>query len=590
MDAPAPAAPARDRGEQEAVTMHSASSAFLEALTTAGVSYVFANFGSDHPALLEAFAAAAATGARVPQVITCPAEMVALSAAHGYAQATGRAQAVLVHVECGTQSLAGAIHNAAKGRVPVLIFAGASPYTQEGELAGSRNEFIHWIQDVFDQRGIVRGYVKYENEIRTGRNIGQIVHRALQIASSDPRGPVYLVGPREVMEQMVPETAIDPAQFPTIAPPALAPDDVAQVAEALARAHRPLVVTSYLGRNPAAPPALVALCRRLGVGVLESVPTCVNFPTDDPLYLGNQWNEQHGNPVLAAADVILVVDSDVPWIPAVNRPRPDAAIYHVDIDPLKQQMPLWHIPARRAFRADARTALAQLDAHAAAIQLPGAAIAERTAHYAALHAARRAELSARERPDGDVITPEYLTARVRHRLDADTIVLSEGISSYQTIGNHLGLTRPGSLLASGGGSLGWNGGAAIGVKLAHPDRTVIALTGDGSYLFSIPSAVHWMARRYDTPFLQVIYDNAGWKSPKLSMLALHPGGHGSRAADLGVGFQPAPDHAGIAAAAGGAFARVVARADELDDALDAALDAVRRERRCAVLDVKLPPL
>lgn len=571
--------------------MHTASTAFLEALTTAGVSYVFANFGSDHPPLLEALAAAAATGSpRVPAVITCPAEMVAMSAAHGYAQATGRAQAVLVHVECGTQSLAGAVHNAAKGRVPVLIFAGAPPFTQEGELAGSRNEHIHWLQDVFDQRGLVRGYVKYENEIRTGRNVGQLVYRAIQIAHSDPPGPVYLVGPREIMEQEVPPVAMEPAEWSAVAPPALPPDEVRAVAEALAGAHRPLVVTSYLGRNQRAPEALVRLCRRLGIGVLESVPGHVNFPTDDPLYQGSQWNEQRANAVLGAADVILVVDSDIPWIPVVNRPRRDAVIYHIDVDPLKHQMPLWHIPARRTFRADAATALGQLDAHLAAASLDDAAVAERRAHYAAQHARRHAELTARERPAGETITPAYLTACVRRHINADTIVLNEGISSYGTICDHLGVTRPGSMLTSGGSSLGWNGGAAIGVKLARPDHTVIALTGDGSYLFSMPSAVHWMARRYQTPFLQVIYDNGGWKSPKLSMLALHPTGHASRSDDLGVGFAPAPDHAGIAAAAGGAFARTVTRAGDLEDALVAAMDAVRRERRCAVLDVKLPPL
>ncbi|HEY6176243.1 MAG TPA: thiamine pyrophosphate-binding protein, partial [Kofleriaceae bacterium] len=113
--------------------MHTASAAFLDALAEAGVSYLFANFGSDHPAMLEALAAAAATGRRAPRPITCPAEMVALSAAHGAALVTGQAQAVLVHVECGTQSLAGAVHNAARGRIPVLIFAGASPSTQDGE-------------------------------------------------------------------------------------------------------------------------------------------------------------------------------------------------------------------------------------------------------------------------------------------------------------------------------------------------------------------------------------------------------------------------------------------------------------------------
>ena len=169
--------------------MHTASAAFLDALTEAGVSYIFANWGSDHPAMVEALAEARSIGRTVPAVITCPNEMVALSAAHGYAYVSGVAQAVVVHVECGTQALAGAVHNADKGRVPVLIFAGSSPYTQAGELRGSRNEFIQWIQDVHDQRGIVRGYMRYDNEIRSGRNIKQLVHRALQFAYTDPKVP-----------------------------------------------------------------------------------------------------------------------------------------------------------------------------------------------------------------------------------------------------------------------------------------------------------------------------------------------------------------------------------------------------------------
>jgi len=570
--------------------MHTASTALLDALTTAGVSYVFANFGSDHPAILEAFAAAAAEGRAVPELITCPAEMVALSAAQGFAQVTGRAQAVLVHVECGTQSLGGAVHNVARGRVPVLIFAGASPYTQDGELPGSRNEHIHWLQDVPDQRGLVRGYVKYENEVRTGRNIGQLVHRAIQIAQSDPHGPVYLVAPREVLEQEVPPAPIAPAEWTAVAPQALPPDEVRALVDALAAARRPLVVTSYLGRNRDAPAALVRLCHRLGVGVLESAPGHVNFPTDDPLYLGNQWNQQHQNAVLAAADVVLVIDSDIPWIPTVSRPARDAVIYHIDVDPLKQQTPLWHIPARRTYRADAATALDQLDQHVAGARIDEIAVAARKAHYAELHQQRRAALEARERPAGDAITPEYLTACVRRHVDASTIVLNEGITSYHTICDHLGLSRPGGMLTSGGSSLGWHGGAAIGVKLARPGHTVMCLTGDGSYLFSQPSVVHWMARRYQTPFLQVIYNNGGWKAPKLSLLSLHPDGRAAKARDLGVGFEPAPDHAGIAAAAGGAYARTVVHAGELESALDAAIEAVRRDRRCAVLDVKLPPL
>ncbi len=569
--------------------MYTASTAFLEALSEAGVSYIFANWGSDHPALLEALAEAHISGRTVPQIITCPNEMVALSAAHGYAQVNGQAQAVAVHVECGTQALGGAIHNAAKARVPAFIFAGASPFTQGGELPGSRNEFIQWIQDVHDQRGIVRGYMRYDNEIRTGKNIKQLVFRAMQFAHSDPKGPVYLVGPREVMEEEVQPVAIDRAFWQPLGPGALAPGDVKALASDLVKAKRPLAVTSYLGRNPRAVDELVRLCERIGMGVLDSVPNAMNFPAGNPLYQGNQWNHPRQNPALAEADFVLVLDSDVPWIPVVSKPREGAKIYHIDADPLKEQMPLWYIPSHRSYRADAATALRQLNDYLAEVEIDRRAVKRRSEHYRKRHAARAAQLAALEEQDG-ALTGEVLTAAIRKHLDDSTIVLNEGISHYHTIFDHLRLDRPGSIFTSGGGSLGWNGGAAIGAKLASPESTVMALTGDGSYMFSIPSTVHWIARQYRTPFLQVVYNNRGWKSPKLSLLALHPEGHASRANDIGVTFDPPPDYAGIAAAAGGAFARTIKKVEDLDEGLEQAMTAVRKEKRCAVLDVWLPHL
>ena len=167
---------------------YTTSTALLEALAEAGVSYVFVNLGSDHPGLIEAFARARAEGREedFPRLVVCPHETVALSAAHAYAMVTGEPQAVIVHVDVGTQNLSGGVSNAMRGRVPVLIFAGTAPFTLEGELPGGRNEFIHWIQDVRDQRGILRNYVKYDNEIRTGRNVKQLVHRAVQISRSEP--------------------------------------------------------------------------------------------------------------------------------------------------------------------------------------------------------------------------------------------------------------------------------------------------------------------------------------------------------------------------------------------------------------------
>lgn len=574
--------------------MYTASTAFLEALAEAGVDYLFCNFGSDHPAMIEALAEAARSGRRLPKVITCPNEMVALTAAQGHAQVSGKAQAVIVHVECGTQSLAGAVHNVSKGRVPVLIFAGASPFTQFGELPGSRNEFIQWIQDVHDQRGIVRGYMRYDAELRTGRNIKQMTWRALQFAQSDPKGPVYLMGAREVMEE-----TLDPAaqaglaveDFAPIAPAALPQEAVHALLTDLAGARRPLIVTSYLGRNTGAVAELQRLVGPLGIGVIESVPNAVNLPHDDPMYLGCQWNEPRQNPHLAAADVVVVIDSDVPWIPTVSKPAPGAKIWHLDVDPLKQDMPLWSIPARRVFRVHAQTALAQLNAGLDRIGLDVARIGERRAHYVRAHEARKQALaSAEAKPAGDRLTAEYVTACVRAHVDADTIVLNEGITNYPVVVNHIAPSRAGQMLNSGGGNLGWTGGAAIGAKLADPAKTVIALTGDGSYMFSQPSTVHWMARHYDTPFLQVVFNNRGWRAPRYSMLAVHPQGEASRAADIGVAFDPPPDYAGIAAAAGGAYARQVRHPDEVEAAVAEALRVVKQDRRAAVLDVWLPHL
>ena len=570
--------------------MYSASAAFLDALHEAGVSYLFANFGSDHPALIEAIAEARATGRPAPTPITCPNEMVALSCAQGYAQLSGRAQAVVVHVDCGTQALGGAVHNAARNRAPVLIFAGMSPATQEGELKGSRNEFIHWLQDVADQRGIVRGYVKFDHEIRSGANIKQIVHRALQLASSDPTGPVYLVAAREAMEQEVARVAIDRARWRPTARAPLPEDGVVEIAEALRAARRPVIVTSYLGRNPAAVSALETLCQSVGVGVIESAPSAMNLPVDSDFYLGSQWNEPFPTPALAQADVILVIDSDIPWIGAVNPAPAEAAIYHIDVDPLKETIPLWYIGASRSFRADAALALAQLNAHLVAHPAPRESVAERTRHYAGLHRARAALLAQKETAAGG-LTSEFLTASVRRHIGEDAVVLSEGVTNYPAIRHHSGRNKPATYFASGGSSLGWSGGAAIGMKLAEPERLVVSLTGDGSYLFSAPSTVHWMAAHYRTPFLQVIYNNGGWRAPRFSALAVHPQGYAAKANNLDLDIvDPAPDYAGIAAAAGGAYARTVKSPKALEAALAEGVRVVREEKRCAVINARISVL
>lgn len=330
------------------------------------------------------------------------------------------------------------------------------------------------------------------------------------------------------------------------------------------------------------------LCDRLSIPVIESVPQMMNFPADHPMHCGYQWNEDFQHPILEEADFVLVIDSDVPWIPTKNKPKQDATIYYLDADPLKEDMPLWYIPSKRFFRADSLVALHQINQQLAEMKaLADDEIIKRRKTVTAYHDDMKAAAKVAETLEGDVITPEYLTACVRAVMDDQTIILNEGITSYGAITTHMEANKPGSYYSSGAGSLGWNGGAAIGAKLANPDKTVISLTGDGSYLFSIPSVVHTMAEQYETPFLTVIYNNFGWNAPKHSTLGVHPDGIAKTHNQFWNNFNQNSQLAKVAEATGNAYAAVVEDPNELPAILQTAIDHVKNGRS-AVLDVRIP--
>jgi acetolactate synthase-1/2/3 large subunit len=331
---------------------------------------------------------------------------------------------------------------------------------------------------------------------------------------------------------------------------------------------------------------LQALAEHLGVGVVESVPSYMNFPTTHPCYLGVQWNERKQNTALAQADVVLVIDSDVPWIGEVSRPRAGARVFHIDADPLKQQMPLWYIGATLQCQADAGLALAQVRGALGEFDSDPERIKRRRQHLAVEHAAWEKGVGEREQPR-DKLTAEHLVACLRDAIGEDAIVVSESVTNFHVVSQHMKRTKPGTLFSSGGGSLGYNGGAAVGVKLAKPEALVVAVCGDGSYLFSQPSTVHWMARRYEAPFLHVVLNNGGWKAPRQAVLSVYPDGLAAKAPDIDIHFPKAPDYAAIAAAAGGAHPETVRSVAELKPAIERALRAIKSENRSAVIDVHI---
>ena len=319
-----------------------AAEAWLWLLASRGVEYLFANGGTDFPPVVEAYARGRAAGRAMPAPVVVPHENLGMAMAHGYAMLTGRPQAMLVHVGVGTANAVNGLMNAARQGVPVLLAAGRTPWTETGGVPGGRNNFIQWAQEHFDQGAMLREFVKWDYELRHASQLEAAVDRALAIARSEPQGPVYLTLPREVLAADF--SGIPLSQEPTLvpaSPPAVDPEAIDEAARLLGRAEAPLLVTANGGRTPEAAMAIARLAETLAVPVVHYRPRHFALPTEHAMQAG--WDP---HALLPGADLVLVVDCDVPWIPAQASPRPGAKVIHVGPDPLWQRYPL------RGFRTD----------------------------------------------------------------------------------------------------------------------------------------------------------------------------------------------------------------------------------------------
>jgi acetolactate synthase I/II/III large subunit len=548
--------------------------------TQLGIEYIFTNLGSDHPAFIEAFALFNEQSRAMPKIVPCPHESTAMSIAHGYAMITRKPQIVLVHVDVGTANLGGTVHNAFRGRVPVIVIAGMSPTTMpsatNAQRVGGRNEFIHFLQDASRQSALVDQYMKWCYELRAGEMIEPVMMRAMQIATSEPQGPVYITGAREVWEETSDQKE-NIAHWPTVCHSGLPDADINLLVDALKTAKRPLLITSALGRNPESVPQLVTLAERVGMAVCEVSPQYLSFPGTHLNHVGYRRNS-----LVDEADVILLFDVDVPWIPSKVQPANNARIFIVDQDVLKPSLGFWHFPSERCWNADSHQVLQQL-------------LAKTSISSSSQRQQWIAQAKARFNPsvtltvfDGPIKLEELLIT-VRELVTDKTVVITEAPTATETIPSILQLDRPGSCYSSGGSSLGFAINAAIGVKLAQPDAEVISIVGDGSYVFGVPSSAYWVARAFDVAHLTIIINNGGWAAPRMSTLGVHPEGIAKRNDTFWVTMTKGARLAQIATAAGDAAAFEVHQRSELKSSLQQALHTVRGGR-CAVVEVMLTPI
>jgi len=295
-----------------------------------------------------------------------------------------------------------------------------------------------------------------------------------------------------------------------------------------------------------------------------------NLPTDHPMHLGFEAGHW-----VAKADVIVVLDSVVPWIPKSGGPRRDAKIIHISNDPLATRYPFREMEADLLIAGDPCAALRLLRECLAGLPKSknGAADGRRKTVAAA-----REDIHGRRRKLIDQVkdqSPVHL-AWLAHCLNdvkaKDAVVISElGVPLAQ-----LDLTEPrsymGNLLSGG---LGFGLGAALGAKLAAPEREVITTVGDGSYMFGNPLPYHYVGRAESLPTLTIITNNLMWGAVRQSTLDVYPDGKASKANAMPLTeLKPSPDFEKIVETCGGYGEKVETAADVMP-ALQRALDKVR---------------
>ena len=560
--------------------------AITAAMKLGGVEHFFFVSGSEIGFYQEAVARAAAKGWPAPRLLTVTHEGSALNAALGSAMVREQPAATAAHVDVGTFNYGAGLHTAWRGSYPVLITAGAGPRAYPGSMRGARGNSVQWVQEPRDQGEIVRQYTKLDHRLEHSDNPGLIVSRLLQVAMSEPRGPVYMTVPQEAAMLRLPGKT----RFPTrdelgVARPAWPdPSDAKRVAEWLVKAQNPVVILGQSGRNSASVAPLVRLAELLALPMMDSDRTMtMNFPTTHPL--------SGTGPSAAQADVVVVIETPVPYMPA-NAPKPGTKIAWVDPDPVQSRyktmefhadvwLPVLAGPFAEAVYEQATAMLTKADM--GRIEERRERLAQRKEELR-----RQDEDAAMRVATRDPISPRWVGYQIGQMLEEQAIVLDDTLSSTAAFRPYHGRSLPGSYFKSGGSAGGWGTGAAFGAKTAAPDRDVVLVTGDGYFMFGSPLAALWSSGHYKTPFLTVVFVNKSYSTGTAGVDGAYPGGYAASAGYEGGLFDPPPDFAKLAEVANG-YGESVTDPAEVGPALKRGLAEVRNGSP-AVVAVQLPTL
>lgn len=535
----------------------------VDAMVAGGVEVMFFASGSDVMVFQEEICRRQEQGLPAPRLVPVLHEAVGLNAASGYAMATQSTAAdaaggdppgmaaLALHADVGLLNAGAAWHTARRAGVPVLVLAGSPPTSAPGTRRGARDHPVYWLQEPVDQRTLVRPYVKWDWRLSDAESPRTVVRRAVQLARQEPPGTALLTLPRDVIMADGEDPAVPTGPVPAPGDTYPDPERIEQAATLLVRASRPMIVTGSSGRDPRTVPVLTALAETLGATVTDNGwRERLNMPSTHPLL--------QTDASLGAADAVLVVDRLVPWVPDGRDGSPPAGtpVVWLGRDVTVSDIPVFETVGDVLIPCLTLAGLTALLDAVRRCQRP----AERAAAGARRQAAgrRRAEVDARRRTDALAaaapsgrIAPARVILEVTALLDEQSILIDEAVSASPLLRELFRGDRPGCFFAQSGSGGGWGSGAALGAKLAEPGRDVVLVSGDGFYWFGAPGAAVWTARHAGAAYLAVVLVNGRYSTGTVQVSHFYPGGFAERAGFPGGVFDPPPDYAAEARAAGG---------------------------------------
>jgi acetolactate synthase-1/2/3 large subunit len=542
--------------------------ALLEAFRNLRIDYVFSSPGSEWSPVWEAMSRQTLEGRPGPAFLDCWHENVAVDMALGYAAYTGRMQAVLLHAGVGLMHGAMAIMSADKIETPMLVMSGESVTFGDDPAIAIEPQFYAGVSEGGAQR-FIAPVVKYATQVVSHATLYHTVARAGEMAQRVPQGPVYV---NVAMEALL-HAWSRPATLAPIppAPRMQALDaDIAAVADLLRKAQNPVVVTETAGRDPAAFEALVALCDALALPVMNARSSYFsNFPHDHPM-----WQGYNDLAPCEEADLILLVNVRTPFSPPSRRPGRGAIVCMGEY-PHKHHLAYQALHADHYLEGDCATALRALLAAARPHANEAQTIAARRARWSAAHDSLRARLAAQRAqslaaPDIDAVALAAVAAKL---LPADAIVCDETITHMPAMRPHLPLNAPRSFFRVTGGALGQGIAAALGAKLAAPERPVVLFIGDGSFLYNPIVQALGASKAHKLPIVIVVCDNRRYEAMRKGHVLYYAGGaaetsrhhhgveiEGPEYHELGRSFGMAGEKAERLADLEPAFARALAQA------------------------------